>query len=105
MGRFYRTYQLSANISQQRIRYEVSLVFRYFGMLPFVGLSFVVWPKIAPSLTDQNSVFPAQPERSLPLKSDWNSCALAVLARTGSSISIESRFISLVTLVHLRIEV
>ena len=41
--------------------------------LPFVGFSFVVWPKMAPSLTDQNSDFPAQPERSLPLKSDWNS--------------------------------
>src|SRR5579872_2642488 len=32
------------------------------------GFSFVVWPVMAPSLTDHKSGLPSQPVRSLPLK-------------------------------------
>src|SRR5690349_16095972 len=39
------------------------------NVLPLAGFSGVVWPVIAPSLTDQSRGSPDQPVRSVPLKS------------------------------------
>src|SRR5205085_7015643 len=47
-------------------------------VLPLAGFSVVVWPVIAPSLTDHSLGLPSQPLRSLPLKMLLNpvsSCA------------------------------
>ena len=38
------------------------------NVLPLAGFSAVVWPVMAPSLTDHSLGLPSQPVRSLPLK-------------------------------------
>ena len=54
-----------------------------------VGILPSVCPTMAPSLTLQNFGLPSQPERSLPLKSDWNSSA-----RTGAATARRTRAVT-----------
>src|SRR5687767_12346100 len=59
------------------------------NVFPFVGLSSVVWPVMAPSWTVQNSGLPSQPSSVLPSKIDSNpgssSAAAAILASGGAA--------------------
>src|ERR1019366_10210376 len=47
------------------------------NVFPLAGLSAVVWPVMAPSLTDHNFGLPSQPVRSLPLKMLRKPCSAA----------------------------
>src|SRR3954468_9925908 len=63
-------------------------------VLPLAGFSGVVWPVIAPSLTNQSLGWPSQPERFLPLKilSKPASVSAAVRgAAWASSIAMATR--------------
>src|SRR5436189_4469319 len=51
------------------------------------GLSGVVWPVIAPSLTDQNRASPFQPVRSLPLKIGLKPFSASAAETTAACVS------------------
>src|SRR5215470_206799 len=63
---------LAVILNEQRSSKSPTVPFQIRNVLPGIGLSGLVWPTIAPSRTDQSSVFPSQPERSLPLQMALN---------------------------------
>ena len=65
--------------------------FRTRNVFPLVGFSVVVWPVIAPSLTDQKSALPSQPARSLPLKIGWNPASAAAAASGARGRAVRRR--------------
>ena len=74
------------------------------NVLRSIGSFNVVWPKIAPSFTDQSPSLPAQPDKSFPLKSDSNSSACAATAITKKRGSAKIRIINRIPFVlfHFR---
>src|SRR5438552_320228 len=59
----------AASLKEQRNSKSLTVpLVQIRNVLPLAGFSGVVWPVIAPSLTDHNRGSPIQPVRSLPLK-------------------------------------
>src|ERR1039458_1117723 len=65
------------SLNEQRSSKSLGVPFvQIRNVFPLAGFSAVVWPVMAPSLTDHSFGLPSQPVRSLPLK---------ILAKPGSA--------------------
>src|ERR1035437_657407 len=71
---------LSPGVSLKEQRSSKSLgvpLVQIRNVFPLAGFSAVVWPVMAPSLTDHSLGLPSQPVRSLPLKILRKPCSAA----------------------------